>query len=70
MVPLAPSEFHVKKLQLTSHIKLWRGRPARAKPGKEKRKKKERKKERTKERKKERKKGTKKERKEKRKKEP
>ena len=70
MVPLAPSDLHVKKLQLTSINKLWRGRPAKAKPGKEKRKKKERKKERTKERKKERKKETKKERKEKRKKEP
>ena len=56
MVPLAPSDFHVKKLQLTSLIKLWRGRPARATPGKEKRKKKERKKKKTKERKKERKK--------------
>ena len=54
MVPLAPSDFHVKKLQLTSIIELWPGRPARAKPGKEKRKKKERKKERTTERKKER----------------
>ena len=74
MVSLAPSDFHVKKLQLSSLIKLWRGRPARAKPGKEKRKKKERKKERKNERKKERKKERnkerKKERKEKRKKEP
>ena len=69
MVPLAPSDFHVKKLQLTSIIELWRGRPARAKPGKEKRKKKERKKERTKERKKERKKERNKERKKRKKKE-